>query len=112
VVVVAHVVVDVDVEVVDVDVVVVGAMVVVVVPHGAVVVVVPHGAVVVVVLPAHTWVRLNVEPTCPPLICAVAVNSVSVKGTLTAANLSFAVTVPATTPAVWKVAEMLTKPLP
>jgi hypothetical protein len=101
-----------------VDVVVVGASVVVVVVGATVVVVVGAHVVdvvvdvVVVVPPLHTCVRLKVEPSCPPSICAVALSKVSVSGTFTTANLSFAATVPATAPAVWNVAMMLTNASP
>jgi hypothetical protein len=94
--------VDVDVVVdVDVEVVVDGTVEVVVVVD-----------VVVPVPPVHTWVRLNCAPTGPLFTCAVALSNVSVNGTCTLANLSFANTTPATVPAVWKVAKMLTNPSP
>jgi hypothetical protein len=102
-----------------------GAVVVVssrvVVVSGAVVVVsstvvVVGGAVVVVVVdppsPSHTCVRLNVESSSPPTICAVALKSLSVSGTLTLANLSLTSTVPETVPAVWNVADRLTNASP
>lgn len=79
----------------------------------ACIVVVVFGYVVVVVpSPLQTCVTLNVDPSWPPVICAVALRIVSLNGTCTLANFGFDSTVPCTVPAVAKVAERLTNASP
>jgi hypothetical protein len=99
------------------SVVVVARATVVVVVGGKVAVDVVVGATVVVVVDGkpspQTCVTLNVEPSLPPLICAVALRIVSSIDTSTVANLGFdESTTPETVPAFSNVAESDTNESP